>query len=594
MRIYLFLYLFLTPILLQAQTGCPGCITDLPQLPADTIFVEDIPDGQAGAAYDQDISFRMPMTTTPVNAVDPSTPAGLTITDLEIVSITGLPPGINWQASQTVFQPSQETDGCLKFCGQPLEPGLYMVEVELKATIIIISQTTSFFLEMYIAPAGAGNAGFSMTNNVGCGPLTVSFQNENPSNGQAGYSYFWDFGNGLLSAQENPADQVYEQPGTYQVSYTALIDTFGSFLNTVTVEEAGCGDLLFGRPDLFINLLDANDSLLYTSAVISNADLPVSFSPSYPLEAGPYQLEVIDKDGGLDGADDLCGVIVFEADSSGTYIDGELEVNLQINQPVTTLNAVGEIQVFPRPAPPLLASTTGETDFCLNDSLLLEADSLLNNRWFFEGALINDSASDSLWVNIPGLYGLQYETDNGCRSEISELLVEGILPPTEPNFVQDGNLLFLEAEVDLPSGEYVLQWYLDGALLDGETEETLCLEESGEYSLELTDLLTGCTNVYTAAAPYDPDEDCLLTSVEGVTQANYLLYPNPARDWMQIEAEQRLEQVRIFDFTGRPVLNRFLESNQARINLSGLPAGAYVVELWLERKKVVRDKMIIR
>ncbi|MBK8705604.1 MAG: hypothetical protein IPN33_19910 [Saprospiraceae bacterium] len=129
---------------LPAQTGCPGCIVSLPALPEDTIYLSEAPDGQAGMYYDQDISFRMPKTTTPVAATDPSVPPNIVIQQVTITSVTNLPPGLQWEVSQFEFNPAEQTDGCVRLCGTPLFSGMYLVEVVVDAQVFFITQSSSF------------------------------------------------------------------------------------------------------------------------------------------------------------------------------------------------------------------------------------------------------------------------------------------------------------------------------------------------------------------------------------------------------------------------------------------------------------------
>jgi hypothetical protein len=77
---------------LSAQSGCPGCMIDLPDLPEDTIYLSPAPDGQVGEYYEEDISFRMPKTTTPVAAVDPDVVPDVAIESITILSVTNVPP----------------------------------------------------------------------------------------------------------------------------------------------------------------------------------------------------------------------------------------------------------------------------------------------------------------------------------------------------------------------------------------------------------------------------------------------------------------------------------------------------------------------
>ena len=235
------LYLFSICILLlfiqtlNAQSGCPGCQTNLPaNLPEDTLFLQDIPDGQNGLAYSQDISFRMPKTTTPVYAVDSITPPGLTISKIEIVSVDGLPQGLYWEPSQWTFQTADETDGCIKICGTPTESDSFVLTVTVRATVLFLTQEKSFPMRMYVAPKVSTTDGFSMSNFTGCGSTEVSFENNVPSNGADGFSYVWDFGDNTGFEGENPPAHTYNEPGTYYVSYHATVDTAGYILESVS------------------------------------------------------------------------------------------------------------------------------------------------------------------------------------------------------------------------------------------------------------------------------------------------------------------------------------------------------------------------
>jgi len=198
----------LTPVL--AQSGCPGCTVSVPEtLPADTIYLADAPNGRAGEYYEADISFRMPKTTTPVAANDPDVAPNITINEITITSVSNIPPGLGWEANQLEFKVSEQTDGCVRFCGTPLQPGLYEVEVVVTAKVLIVTQTTSFSFPILIEPAVSTTEGFTMQNSSGCGELEVAFDNNVSSNGQAGFSYKWDFGNGQTSIDENPFNQIY-------------------------------------------------------------------------------------------------------------------------------------------------------------------------------------------------------------------------------------------------------------------------------------------------------------------------------------------------------------------------------------------------
>ncbi|MEL7425831.1 MAG: hypothetical protein AAFN81_22760, partial [Bacteroidota bacterium] len=224
LRSLLFSFFLLLVVSLSAQTGCPGCLIDLPTLPEDTIYLSQAPDGQAGVFYDADLSFRLPLSTTPVNEQDPSTPPGLPIDEFTILGVANLPVGMSWEANALNFITADTTDGCVKLCGTPLLAGFYEVEVVIEARISFLTQQTSFSFPLLIEPAETVTEGFTVVNNSGCGEVTASFINNVPSGGMPGFSYLWFFGNGQSTTEENPGDQVYNQPGEYIVDYQAIVD----------------------------------------------------------------------------------------------------------------------------------------------------------------------------------------------------------------------------------------------------------------------------------------------------------------------------------------------------------------------------------
>ncbi|MBC7778272.1 MAG: PKD domain-containing protein, partial [Phycisphaerae bacterium] len=347
----------------HAQTGCPGCVVNVPAgFPADTIYLPNLPDGVKGTPYDHDVSFRLPKTTTPVNAVDSTTPPGLTISKFEILAVEGLPAGLYWQLSQSVFDPATETDGCMRICGTPLESDSFVLTVKLKATVFVISQESSFPMSLYIAPKVSTTDGFSITNPVGCGSTTVSVTNNLPSNGLAGYSYLWDFGDGSpTTTEENPLPHTYSQPGAYELAYQAIIDTAGYVLESIQVNDIDCTDPpLFGNPDLFLEIRNPDGNIVFNSSpAINSTSLPHIFPVNLHLGPGNYQLQVWDDDSGIKGSDDNCGTLSFNILSDGTLVAGGLTVEMNILHPIDTILSRDTVIVYPQPVTPIVSAPNG-------------------------------------------------------------------------------------------------------------------------------------------------------------------------------------------------------------------------------------------
>lgn len=575
------------------QMGCPGCVIVVPDtLPEDTIYLSDAAPGRVGEAYDSDLSFRMPKTTTPVNASDPTVVPGLNISEITIVSVTNLPPGLTWEANQMVFQTSEQTDGCVKFCGLPLQPGLYEVEVAVAAKVLFITQTTSFSIPILIEPAVRITEGFTMENASGCGEVTVDFSNNVPSMGRNGFSYRWDFGNGRTTLDEHPGSQTYSEPGEYAIKYRAIVDTFGYTLTNVRIENVGCGDIFGGRPDLQLEVYAPDSSLLFKSEVTNNAVTPINYNLNLPINAGNYWIRVTDDDDGIFGGDEECGIITFNQLSTGKLSTVDMTASLTILHPVDTIESVDTVIVYPQPAKPLIEGYSGEA-LCEGDIIKLTSSYDSDIQWFQDTVpVIIGGVEPALTTGEDGVYWVQYTSPDGCQV-ISDPIRLNFAPlPTVPAFVNNKNSLTLFEPEKLPVN-YEAQWFFNNNPIPNATSPSLCANATGEYRLNITNLDTGCSSTYSRLVNYDPAfAGCATTSAEDRFQElvnDLRVYPNPTsgRLWLEFDLNITADaSVIITNALGaiisKTIHNGLYGNTQLEIDLSHQPAGMYFLDVQIE------------
>ena len=587
--ILLFSILFFTN---NIQANCPGCVINLsPDLSSDTIFLSGLPDGEVGIFYDQDLSFRMPKTTDPVNALDPSIPSGLNIQEITLLSIVNIPPGLDWESNQDVYDPSNETDGCMKFCGTPIIPGTYDMEFTVVAQVLGLSQVTSFTLSLIILPTTSTTEGFSMTNNTGCGEVIVDFINNIPANNSGGITYTWDFGNGNTTVSENPTAQTYSTPGVYPVSYQAIIDTVGFILTNVKVLTSGCSDFptfpnFSTKPDMNITIFDPLDTIVFQTSNFENTDAPIEASLFLQLSEGNYRVEVVDDDSGINFNDDLCGDVTFNQFTQGILVDGEeFSLELTIIHPVDTIISVDSVTVFAEPAIPVISSSV-EPMVCDGEMLSLIASYENGLQWYQDSVLLIGETDDSLTVSVSGIYYVEYVSPEGCQLSSLPFEVTTIPIPATPAYVNDNNLLTLFDEMSLPL-DYTLQWFQNEELLEGENGLSYCITEFDTYTLEVVDNETGCSNQFSLTVPYNPNNDCNLTDIENVESGilNVQIGPNPTTGSFTISMENPNNEAIDFyvtDVMGRQILRprTFVDTNvQEAIDLSHLSNGVFLIYL---------------
>ncbi len=581
--------------------NCPGCVIDLPTgMPDDTIFLGPIPNGTTNQYYDQDVSFRMPMSTDPVNETNPDIPAGLSIIEIKIINVSNLPPGLAYEANQTVYDPQVETDGCFKFCGTPLVPGLYTIDVTVEATVFVLTEEVTFPMQILIEPASSTNDGFSMLNNSGCGEVTTSFENNILSNGNDGFSYHWDFGNGNTSIDENPSDQTYTEPGTYIVNYEAIIDTFGYILTRVSVEDVACFDIptapdFSNNPDLHVEITDPNGMIIFESETIWNTDPPIEVFPNINMEEGVYHMRVIDEDSGINGADDICAEINFNFLSNGTISGTDFELVLDIFHPMDTVNTSDTITVFPIPDAPSI-SNSGSDQFCAGETVVLSSSYDENNQWFFDGVSIAGETENTFEVFESGIYTVQYTSADGCSAVSEEIEITIFENPATPQYTNENNLLSLLTSIVYDS-EFTFQWYESGVELIGETQTEYCAMEDGDYTLEVTDPASGCISIFTSSVVYNGSLDCFTDTEDLANEIDLKIFPNPVANWINVSLnipEATTVEVRFYDMLGRLHSNEVLTSQVNGITqlqpiaVDRLPAGMHFIELRIGEETIVR------
>lgn len=591
--------LFYTLFLLSnvsAQSGCPGCITKLPTLSEDTVFIGKLPNGEVGKAYNQDVSFRMPKTTTPVAALDSVTPPGLPISKIEVLSVEGLPEGLKWQPNKTIFDTGKgDTDGCVKICGIPTQTDSFVLTVRVKASVFIIQQETSFPMRLYIAPKKKITNGFTMTNYEGCEPLAVNFTNNVPSKGKDGYSYSWNFGDSTTFTGENPPTHLYNKAGKYVVRYRALIDTTGPVLESITLLNVDCTDL-FNNPDIYCIIKDPSGTKVFDSSPdVPNAVLPLKIPINLPVEAGNYTIEVLDEDSGVKGGDDPCGSMPFNTLSGDTLSAGGLRLVLNIRRPIDTIISVDTVTVFPTAEKPNIIDPLG-LNACIGvDSVLLIASYADGITWWTDGKPIAGAVTNRYRPTSSGWYRALHTTPYGCATFSDSVRVNINPIPATPIYQNDKNVLKIQNPPGTPP-DFIYQWYLGSSPIVGATGTSYCARQGGNIGVTVKNVATGCSSFYATNVQIDPAGiNCTISATDLAVQP-LSIFPNPATDVLQVRWSDPVSGTgvaRLLDLAGRQISSQVVSAGADRVtfSLNGIPSGMYLLEIqavnFMGRGKVV-------
>jgi len=586
---------------------CPGCITDMnfTVTPAEPALSPDtLPNGTALQPYDQDVSFYMPATFLHSSGFT------LTLDEIEIIDVLGVPYGLHWQSSGTnnKFYPSSNPPttehGCAKFCGTPLIPGNYIITVMVKASVTYAlgstSQNSSFNIPITILPGSTGNTNFTIANPQGCAPINSTFINHNPNPGYTptsqttGFTYLWNFGNGNTTTLENPTSQSYFYAGNYPINYTCNIDTVGYYLTNVDITAIGCTDgYLGGDPEVYIEIWDGSNTKIYTteSSTITGT-CPFNFPLNIKMVNPPYTIQVWDDDSPLD--DDNCvnnneGVYDFitlnlpslTTFGSNTYIgtNSSLTISYTINKPVITFTSSDTIKVFPVPSQPVISFTPNDS-VCSGDTIILTSSSTNNNQWYFNDTLIYGANSNKDTVYNTGIYKVVVTNTYGCSNVSLNKHITFVSNPPQPQLWSTKKDTI---ETNVPSTGFFIQWYrIAGTtthLINGANQNTYIIDTSGGYFLIISNSF-GCQYI---------SDTLNMVYVNGIDinlfESTLNIYPNPASGIFTISFDNLydISLITITNMLGQNLYNENVPANnihfEKQIDVSSFPKGIYLIKL---------------
>jgi hypothetical protein len=110
---------------------------------------------------------------------------------------------------------------------------------------------------------------------------------------------------------------------------------------------------------------------------------------------------------------------------------------------------------------------------------------------------------------------------------------------------------------------------------------------SGSFSFVATTTISRITFFKgTNRAPFRLDNVSIVVaptaSVEDLAQFNFKSYPNPAKDIINLSAAKNIDKIEIYSLLGQQVKSIPLNSNSAKVNVSGLSKGVYLVKTFIE------------
>ena len=86
--------------------------------------------------------------------------------------------------------------------------------------------------------------------------------------------------------------------------------------------------------------------------------------------------------------------------------------------------------------------------------------------------------------------------------------------------------------------------------------------------------------------------DCTLAIIDS-NKINFSLYPNPAKDSIEISSEHQLKTITIYNVLGKKVLEQSVDDNKIIIDVNHLSNGVYLLHLETDFGETISKKIII-
>jgi hypothetical protein len=112
------------------------------------------------------------------------------------------------------------------------------------------------------------------------------------------------------------------------------------------------------------------------------------------------------------------------------------------------------------------------------------------------------------------------------------------------------------------------QWFKNGAILNGEVNQTLTIVTGGNYQVKVSDS-AGCSN-------YSDYYNSVL-GINELADNMFAVFPNPTNDEITVSSNQVIDSYQIFSIDGKLIEDKKYTNNI--ISFKNLTNGAYILTL---------------
>ncbi len=229
---------------------------------------------------------------------------------------------------------------------------------------------------------------------------------------------------------------------------------------------------------------------------------------------------------------------------------------------------------------PLVNISTDADTICLGTSAVLTATGAASYIWNVGQAM---SAIDGEIVTVSPITSANYIVNGlsaeGCADTSLQRIVVVTNPPPPSITVSGANLI--------ASSGANWEWFFNGAIIEGANAQTYTPSENGNYNVRVY-LAGGCSSI-SGIFPVN-----FVGIEELLTTNGYLIYPNPAEQFVNVFFPTSNVSWRLIDQTGKLVQENLMQ-NSGWMNLptAELAGGIYMLQFSDTKSNVVSVKIAV-
>lgn len=182
----------------------------------------------------------------------------------------------------------------------------------------------------------------------------------------------------------------------------------------------------------------------------------------------------------------------------------------------------------------------------------------------------NSSTDYPLEVDSSGYYSAEMTNNEGCKSKTDTIYLTFGNMPTSSTISYVNDTLFAS-----PNTSY--QWFFNGNLISGATNQTYVPEHSGNYTVSVTDTTGVCSAISNSI-------EVGISGLKELQNNTVQIYPNPTYSAISIKGVEK-GTLTIYDINGKKVKSFTIVPN-SKYALENLPKGTYLLEINSKKGKI--------